>query len=125
MKGYDGRLLVTINYNVLQFSAGYQVGFRDTHFKLGLGPTLFFFYTKQHSSYDSKNTLLKPGISVIARMPFGAEKRNFGVELFVEFNAASGETLNDMKRPAGDLPPCNISLVNALLGISFAFGRLS
>jgi hypothetical protein len=124
--GYNGQSNATLDYNVWQFTGSYQFGFANTHFKVGVGPSLFYFKYSQNYSYQatgSSNSVIKPGLSVITRIPLGAEKRLFGMELFFELNIASGATVKQIDTYGPSLPACNVSLIHSVVGISFAFGH--
>ena len=44
--GYNGVAVLGIQYNILQGTLGYQFTFNQSHFKLGIGPSLFVFHYK-------------------------------------------------------------------------------
>jgi hypothetical protein len=63
----------------------------------------------------------------MARMPFGKEKKLFGVELFFAMNVAGSVQLNDIHETylngEADLAGGKLSMVSAMLGLNFVFRK--
>ena len=120
---------VVINYSVLQFTLGYQFTFPNSHFKLGLGPSIFVVNISPDSYFQTQSATpeTKPGLSMMARIPLGKEKKAFGVELFFEMNMAEQATVGEITVSGTNttytLETSKISMVYAVLGISFAFRK--
>ena len=64
---------------------------------------------------------------MMARIPLGKEKKAFGVELFFEMNMAEQATVGEITVSGTNindtLETSKISMVYAVLGISFAFRK--
>jgi hypothetical protein len=130
VEGYNGVAQIYVDYNVLQFTAGYQFTFPNTHFKAGLGPSLFefsYFVNDYGQTPVPKVSTYRPGLSAMARVPFGKEKRLFGVELFFEMNLAANAKVADISTNVNyetyTLKGSTVSLVYAVAGLTFAFRR--
>jgi hypothetical protein len=121
--GYNGVSFVTFDYNVLQFTLGYQFTFPKTRFKVGVGPSLFIFNNSPQVDYHtaSSESSSIPGATVNVRVPFGQEKKLFGVELFFQMNLAPGAKLGEIQNIGRTLPASNVSMTHAIIGITFAF----
>lgn len=74
---------VTIDYQVWQLTAGYQYHFPKTRAKLGFGPTALLFRYKEEEEGTQYNKPV-PGVSGMVRLPFGRERKLFGMELFAQ-----------------------------------------
>jgi hypothetical protein len=128
VEGYNGNDLVNVHFSVLQTTLGYQFTLRNSHTKLGIGPSLFIFkYYPDNYGQPPVPTVseTRPGGSFMMRLPFGQEKKLFGVELFFEMNMAPSAHVADVHESVngGDvvLHGGSVSMVFALLGLNFVF----
>ena len=121
--GYNGVSFITFDYNVLQFTLGYQFTFPDTRFKVGLGPSLFIFKNSPEADYQtaSSQSSAVPGATVTVRVPFGKEKKLFGVELFFQMNLAPSTKSGEIQNLGITFPASNVGMTYAIIGITFAF----
>ena len=124
-RGYNGDVGVSVKYDVLQFTAGYQFSFPTTRFKIGAGPSVFVFNYANTSMTPTgeKHTAILPGLSVTGRLPFGKEKKLFGVELFFETNFAPHGKVEEIQGYRSNLKASNVNMIHGLVGLSFAFRR--
>ncbi len=128
VEGYDGYNSISVHFNITQFTLGYQFTFAQSHFKLGIGPSLFVVHHEVADYIPSiESTETKPGVSLMARMPFGKETKLFGVELFFAMNVAESVQLNDIHETFFndeiDLTGGKLSMVSAMLGLNFVFRK--
>jgi hypothetical protein len=128
VKGYNGIASFDVYFNILQATMGYQFTFPNSHFKLGVGPSLFaFHYNLANYIPTVSSSETKPGISLMARVPFGKEAKLFGVELFFSMNIAQSVQVNNFHENInyGDfyLTGGNLSMVSAMLGLNFVFRK--
>lgn len=122
-EGYNGVSIVSFDYHVLQFTLGYQFSFPDTRFKVGIGPSLFIFKNTPEADYQSVSAQSStiPGGTINVRVPFGKEKKLFGVELFFQMNLAPSAKLGEIQNQGKTFEATNISMTYAIIGITFAF----
>jgi hypothetical protein len=128
VEGYDGYHSLSVHFNIFQATLGYQFTFPQSHFKLGIGPSLFVFHqTLTNYIPDTESTETKPGVSLMARIPFGKENKLFGMELFFAMNVAESVHLNDIHETfftdAVDMTGGKLSMVSAMLGLNFVFRK--
>ena len=123
-RGYNGSEGISVKYNVLQFTAGYQFSFPTTKFKIGAGPSAFAFKyanTSMAPATGEKHTAILPGLSVTGRIPFGKEKKLFGVELFFETNFAPRAKVGEIQGYRSSLEGSSVNMIHGIIGLSFAF----
>jgi hypothetical protein len=122
-EGYDGTSFVSFDYNVMQYTLGYQFSFPDTRFKLGIGPSLFTFKNTPQANFVqmSSTTSSVAGATINLRVPFGQEKKLFGIELFGQLNLAPGATTSEINFQGHTFRSTSVSMTNAVIGITFAF----
>jgi len=128
VEGYNGVAGLDVHYNILQGTLGYQFTFPRTHFKLGIGPSLFIFHYNLANYIPTTSTSeTKPGISLMARLPFGKEAKLFGVELFFAMNVAQSVQINDLHENINyedyEFTGGKLSMVSAMLGLNFVFRK--
>jgi hypothetical protein len=130
VEGYNGIASIDVHYNILQGTLGYQFTFPQTHFKIGIGPSLFIFHydlVNYVPAPPSAASQYSPGLSLMARMPFGKEKKLFGVELFFAMNVAESVHINDISENINyeefEFSGGKLSMVNAMLGLNFVFRK--
>ncbi len=128
VEGYDGYNSISVHFNIVQATLGYQFTFPQSHFKLGIGPSLFVVHHEIANYVPATiSTETKPGVSLMARMPFGKEKKLFGVELFFAMNVAGSVQLNDIHETfineEVDMAGGKLSMVSAMLGLNFVFRK--
>ena len=129
VEGYNGTAEITIHYSVLQSTLGYQFSFRNSHIKLGIGPSLFVFRYYPDNNGESHSTVseARAGRSFMMRVPFGEEKKLFGVELFFEMNVTAPVNVADTHLNVNyenyTLMGSSVSMVYAVLGLNLAFRR--
>ncbi len=126
VEGYDGYNTISVHFNITQVTLGYQFTFSQSHFKLGIGPSLFVVHHEVANYIPAiESTETKPGVSLMARIPFGKEKKLFGVELFFAMNVAESVQLNDIHETflndEIDMTGGKLSMVSAMLGLNFVF----
>lgn len=123
VRGFNSTSGISIKYNVLQFTPGYQFSFPKTKFKIGAGPSVFVFkYAKNHPKED-EHTVVVPGVTVNGRLPFGKEKKLFGIELFFETNLAPPVNVKEFQTNMSTLKASKANMVHGVLGLSFALRR--
>jgi hypothetical protein len=124
-RGYNGDEVVSVKYDVLQFTAGYQFSFPTTRFKIGAGPSVFAFKYANTSMGPAgeKHTAILPGLSVTGRLPFGKEKKLFGVELFFETNFAPRGKVGEIQTYRSSLKASNVNIIHGIIGLSFALRK--
>jgi hypothetical protein len=122
-EGYHGVSFITFDYHVLQFTLGYQFTFPKTRFKVGIGPSLFIFKNSAEADYQSSSAQSStvPGCTINVRVPFGKEKKLFGVELFFQMNLAPSAKLEEIQNLGKTFEASNVSMTYAIIGIAFAF----
>jgi hypothetical protein len=54
-------------------------------------------------------------------VPFGKEKKLFGVELFFQMNLAPSAKLEEIQNLGKTFEASNVSMTYAIIGIAFAF----
>ncbi len=128
VEGYNSYNAISVSFNVIQATLGYQFTFPQSHFKLGIGPSLFIVHHELANYIPaSETTETKPGVSLMARIPFGKEKKLFGVELFFAMNVAGSVQLNDIHETyinaEADLTGGKLSMVSAMIGLNFVFRK--
>ena len=127
VEGYDGYNTISVRFNIVQATLGYQFTFARSHFKLGVGPSLFIVHHELANYVPAPETTeTKPGVSIMARIPFGKEKKLFGVELFFATNIAGNIQLNDINESHNTVPDLTggkLSMVSAMLGLNFVFRK--
>jgi hypothetical protein len=128
VEGYDGHYSISVHFNIIQATLGYQFTFPESHFKLGIGPSLFVFHNELTNYIPAtESTETRPGVSLMARIPFGSEKKLFGVELFFAMNVAGNVQLNDIHETYFneeiDMTGGKLSMVSAMLGLNFVFRK--
>ena len=130
VEGYNGIASVSIKYNILQATFGYQFTFSQSRFKLGIGPSLFVFHYNLDNyvpAPPSTPSQYSPGLSLMARLPFGKEKKLFGVELFFAMNVAKSVHINDISENINYeefyFTGGKLSMVSAMLGLNFVFRK--
>lgn len=114
---------VSVTYTTYQLTAGYMYSFPDTRAKIGFGPSIYILNYGSDINYTTKDnhTAFVPGASFTARLPLGKEKKLFGVELFVEGNAAPPVK---MKSEHSDgFQPKNANMFSGNGGLAFTFHR--
>jgi hypothetical protein len=118
--GSDGPMPI-VKYTTYQLTAGYMYSFTKSSAKLGVGPSLFFLNYASGMGYtfgETKTTIV-PGVTGSARLPFGKEKKMFGMELFAEINLAPPVKLSTNEGPAKDqFHMKSANMVSANLGIA-------
>jgi hypothetical protein len=127
VEGYDGKYSISVHFNIVQATIGYQFTFPESHFKLGIGPSIFVVHHELANYTPAPETTeTKPGVSLMARIPFGKEKKLFGVELFFDVNVAGNVQLNDINESHNTVPDLTggkLSMVSATLGLNFVFRK--
>lgn len=115
---------ISISYRVYQLTSGYLYSFPATKIKLGLGPSLYLVDHKvEHNSVlTGKDAPLVPGVSFLARFPFGKERKLFGTELFIEGNMAPSVNINASTSEAG-FRPGRASMVYFNAGLALTFRK--
>ena len=126
--GYNGYYTISEQFNILQTTLGYQFTFPQSHFKLGIGPSFFIFHHEVANYLPvTQSTETKPGVSLMARLPFGKENKLFGIELFFAMNIAGSVQLNDVHEnffnDELDFTGGKLSMVSAMLGLNFVFKK--
>jgi len=121
---------IKIKYSVLQFTGGYQLSFPTTRFKIGAGPSLFVLKYAQndptladYNNLTDKPTTIKPGLSITGRMPFGKEKKLFGIELFFNLNLAPSAKFEGFPSYNSSLVSYDVNMINGVVGLSLAFRK--
>lgn len=129
VSGYDGNNINNIEYQVFQFTAGYQISLSNSGWKIGGGPSLFVLQSGKNNhnwlenKLTDKHSAIKPGLSFMGRVPLGNEKRLLGLELFGELNIAPRATFEDLNSYNGRSESYNMSMVEALLGLSLSIRK--
>jgi hypothetical protein len=119
--GYNGLSSIVFDYNVFQFTLGYQFSFPNTHFKLGIGPSLFSFTNTPQADFkeQTKQSSTVAGATLTMRVPFGQEKKPFGVEFFSQFNLAPGINLGEIENYGTPFKGGTVSMTYLVIGITF------
>ncbi len=130
VEGYNGVAEIYVHFSILQGTLGYQFTFPNTHFKLGIGPSVFIFrhdlvdYVPAASSTTKKYS---PGLSLMTRVPFGKETKLFGIELFFAMNIAESVHIDDFSVNVNggedDFTGGKLSMVSAMIGLNFVFRK--
>lgn len=122
-QGYNGTNSISFDYSVLQFTFGYQLSFPNTHFKVGLGPGLLVFKNNPSLNYQSvaSQSSTVPAATINVRVPFGPEKKLFGIELFFQLNIAPSVKMNEIVGETSVFQTTTINMSSAIIGIAFAF----
>jgi len=112
---------VAISYTTYQLTAGYMYSFSNSRAKLGFGPSVYILSYGTSMDYHEKDnhTSIIPGASFTARLPFGKEKKLFGVELVFEGNMAPPI---QMKSDHTDgFQPKKANMFSGNIGLAFSF----
>jgi hypothetical protein len=131
---YSGSVGIHVNveYKLFQVGAGYQYSYPNTHAKIAIAPSLFFFKYKNASADKvQQHTAFAPGLAFTSRLPLGKEKRLIGVDLLVELNLAppvkmqalSTEYTYSDKTVTATLERSNVNLVHGMLGLALSLRR--
>lgn len=114
--------LLPLEYQVVQFSSGYQFDIKHFFLKAGIAPSVFLFAynitdQKQHVS-------IVPGISLNALIDLFNKKKNFGVQLFTEFNLVPPAKMKALKGSDNSilLQPNHVNMIHADAGLLLMFG---
>jgi len=115
--------LISVSYNTYQFGAGYMYSFPKSRTKLGFGPSIYLFNYGISENYSpkEKHSSIVPGASFNARIPFGKEKRSFGVELAINGNMAPPVKMKSDHTEG--FRPKNANMFSANAGIAFSFRK--
>ena len=114
---------VTVNYTTYQLTTGYMYSFPNSRARLGFGPSVYILNYGTSIDYTQKDnhTSLVPGASFNARLPFGKERKLFGVELVFEGNVAPPA---QMKSDHTDgFQPKNANMFSGNIGLAFSFRK--
>jgi hypothetical protein len=114
---------VSVSYTTYQLTAGYMYSFSNSRAKLGFGPSVYLLSYSSSANYTDKedHSSLVPGASFTARLPFGKEKKLFGVEFVFEGNMAPPVQMKSDHTDGFQPKHANMFSVNA--GLAFTFHR--
>lgn len=130
VEGYNGLAGIDVHYSIFQGTLGYQFTFPNTHFKLGIGPSLFVFnynLTNYFPAPPSNAPQYSPGMSLMLRAPFGKEVKLFGVEFFFAMNVAKSVHINDIcenvNYEENQFTGGKLSMVYGMIGLNFVLRK--
>ena len=114
---------ISVKYTTYQLTAGYMYSFSNSKAKLGFGPSVYILSYGTSVNYSDKenHTSLVPGASFTARLPFGKEKRLFGVEFVFEGNMAPPVQMKSDRTDG--FQPKHANMFSANAGLAFTFHR--
>jgi hypothetical protein len=114
---------VSVDYTLYQIAAGYMYAFPNSRCRLGFAPSVYLF--NYSTSYEfvkgNSHSSVVPGAAFTARVPFGKEKKLFGLELVFETNIAPPVKMKP-DRTEG-FQPEKASMLSASAGIAFSFRK--
>lgn len=115
---------VSVKYTSYQLTAGYQYSFQNTRAKLGVGPTVYLLHYRTDYNFSEKGKSqlsVTPGVSFMARIPLGREKKLFGIDLLFEGNMAPPVKMKS--NSAESFQPKNANMFSFSTGLAFSFRR--
>lgn len=110
-----------IQYNILQFSAGYMYTFRNAKTRVGIAPA-FFLFNYKYGHFGKMNKSLIPGVTSTTRIPLGKEKKLFGVDLIADLNLALPSKMKkDNSTNNTAFQPGSVNMIQLNVGMAFSF----
>jgi hypothetical protein len=114
---------VAVSYTTYQLTAGYMYSFSNSRAKLGFGPSVYILNYGTSTDYSEKDnhSSFVPGASFTARLPFGKERKLFGIELVFEGNMAP--PIQMKSDHTQDFQPKNANMFSGNIGLAFSFRK--
>lgn len=114
---------VSVSYNTYQLGTGYMYSFPKSRTSLGFGPAVYLFNYGISENYapKEKHSSIVPGASFNARIPFGKERKLFGVEFVINGNIAPSVKMKSDHTEG--FQPKNANMFSASAGLAFSFRK--
>jgi hypothetical protein len=122
--GGTGGDYVDIDYEVLQFSAGYQYSFAKTRTKVSVGPAAYILRYAISSTYSEKlnQSAVVPGISTSLRVPLGKEKKLVGFDLMIQADLAPPAKMKNTGESTS-FQAGKVNMAHGSIGLALSFRR--
>ena len=112
---------VSVKYTTYQATAGYMYPISSSRSRFGVGPSLYIFSYSTFNQYlkTGKHTSMVPGATFTLKVPFGKERRLFGIDFILDGNLALPVKMKSDTNEG--LRHGSVNMCSASAGLAFSF----